>query len=100
MYIIFTNAGQAIVGQIFRQSDAPKYLQGMIAVLSLESVAAFLALIGILVFWYSNEKGLGETGLPDLSAEIMLPEERGTESKTPKSTAGTVIIHAPFRYAL
>lgn len=80
---------------MFRQDDKPLYLNGLKAVLTLELFSALLAFIGILVFWYSNKKGLGETNLPGLSAEIELAETDASGKGT-----RTVVVYKKFQYNL
>lgn len=89
LYVMLTNLTTSFATQIFREGDRPKYLTGLIAVLTLQSMAACLLLTALFVFWYSNKHQLGDAGLPAVTADVEV-----------EATKGQVRIEKKFQYSL
>ncbi|KAK7398058.1 hypothetical protein QQX98_012566 [Neonectria punicea] len=89
LYVMLTNAANSFATQIFREGDKPKYLTGLITVLSLQSLACLLLMVACVVFWYANKHELGDAGLPAVTASVEVDESKGQ-----------VIVEKKFQYAL
>ncbi|WVQ81933.1 hypothetical protein IAT38_004060 [Cryptococcus sp. DSM 104549] len=62
MFVMSSNSGQAIGGQMFRAKDAPKYITGFSACLGVYGVCFLICVFQVLQYAYSNKHGLGDSG--------------------------------------
>ncbi|WVQ84787.1 hypothetical protein IAT38_006944 [Cryptococcus sp. DSM 104549] len=79
LYVMGSNSGQAIGGQMFRASDAPKYINGFRAVMGLQGFTFVVASSLIAIYVYSNKNNLGEAGKE--STSVVRDPETGVETE-------------------
>lgn len=74
LYVMLINTANSFATQIFRADDRPKYLRGLVGVVSLQSAGCVLLLVAMFVFWYVNKHSLGDAGLLAVCAGIEMQD--------------------------